>query len=111
MKSDSQVLTKENDVISVGVSDEKENYFLWQRGLTKATGLNDGVYFEFNDQSTGGYNTAQKAIIKDNGVEVTLSNSEILFLLFPRGFENQESLRQALREIYQGTEHEQMPGT
>ena len=99
-----QIAVEQDNVLSVGVEDGQGRHFIWQRGLGVDTGLNDGVYFEFDDQINGGYNIARKVVVSGGGIEVTLSSGETVGIRYPHGFANHQALNSALQQIYQGRE-------
>lgn len=100
-----RIKTIENDVLIVGLEGTNGSYLIWQKGLTEATGKNDGVYFEMNDQIHGGYNLVQECRLDAQGVYLRLSNGESINFKYPPGFEAQLELKQGLQEIYQGAEY------
>ena len=75
------------------------------KGLSESTGMNDGVYFEMNDQIHGGYNLVKECVMDSESVNLSLVNGESVKFPFPPGFNAQQELKQGLREIYQGAEH------
>ena len=95
----------EDDVLIVGVEGLNGGYLMWQRGLTEATGMNDGIYFEMNDQIHGGYNLVKECTVNSESVNFSLINGESVEFSFPPGFTAQLELKQGLQEIYQGAEH------
>ena len=100
-----RVKTIEGDVLIVGVEGTNGNYLMWQKGLTEATGMNDGVYFEMNDQIHGGYNLVKECAVDSEGVNLSLVNGESIKFPFRPGYSAQQELKQGLQEIYQGAEH------
>ena len=100
-----RIKTVEDDVLIVGIEGLNGSYLMWQKGLSESTGINDGVYFEMNDQIHGGYNLVKKCAMDNEGVTLSLVGGESVKFPFPPGFDAQLELKQGLREIYQGVEH------
>lgn len=94
----------ENDVLTVSVFKADSNYVLWQKGLAPEAGSEDGVYFEYNDQINGGYNSISACSISAEGIEVSLSNGKGTYLRFPTGFDKLSELKAGLTKIYRDTE-------
>jgi hypothetical protein len=100
-----RIKTVEDDVLIVGIEGLNGSYLMWQKGLSEYTGINDGIYFEMNDQIHCGYNLVKECTMDSEGVTLSLVNGESVKFLFPPGFDAQLELKQGLREIYQGAEH------
>ncbi|WP_020405017.1 hypothetical protein [Hahella ganghwensis] len=105
MNNEESIEIIENDVLAVGVSGWDGGYFMWQRGLTEETGASDGIYFEFDDQSNGGFNIVKECTITNDGMHVLLSNRSLAHLYFPKGFTRFKELKDSLLKMYQGSEH------
>ncbi|MCX2778970.1 hypothetical protein [Microbulbifer thermotolerans] len=95
----------EDDVLTVAVQRWDNGYMLWQRGLTKEAGSDDGVYFEYDDQTNGGYNNVKECTVTTDGIHVVLANNELAHFYFNKGFDKFAELKSGLEKIYQGNEH------
>lgn len=90
----------ENDVLVVVVQGADGSYFMWQKGLTKEVGSDDGIYFEFNDQIKGSFNQVKKCTVTNDGIHVILSNGNSEHFYFPSNFDKLEELQLGLNKIY-----------
>lgn len=90
----------ENDVLVVAVQGADGRYFMWQKGLTKEAGSDDGVYFEFNDQINGSFNQVKKCTVTNEGIHVMLSNGNSERFRFLPNFNKLEELQVGLKKIY-----------
>ncbi|MBX9899300.1 MAG: hypothetical protein K2Y28_00825 [Burkholderiaceae bacterium] len=90
----------ENDVLVVVVQGEDGGYFMWQKGLTKEVGSDDGIYFEFNDQIKGSFNQVKECTITNDGIQVKLSNGNSEHFYFPPNFDKLDELKVGLNKIY-----------
>lgn len=90
----------ENDVLVVAVQGKDGGYFMWQKGLTKEVGSDDGIYFEFNDQINGSFNQVKECTVTNDGIHVILSNGNSEHVYFPPNFDKLEELQVGLNKIY-----------
>ncbi|QKX17756.1 hypothetical protein [Microbulbifer sp. YPW1] len=100
MSQEHRIELVENDVCTVSMAGNCGRYFMWQKGLTEQTGSKDGIYFEYNDQINGGYNTASHCVVESTGLRVTLVSTETIFLGFPKNFSQLNELKAALKKVY-----------
>jgi hypothetical protein len=105
MTSEQKIETIENNVLIVAVQDSAGGYFIWQKGLTKEVGSEDGVYFEFDDQVNGGYDIVKECTIDTDGIHVVLSNGRLAHFYFPKEFKKYSELKNGLLKVYEGLEH------
>lgn len=95
----------EDAVLTVSVQGWDDGYVLWQKGLTKDVGLEDGVYFEYDDQIIGGYNNVKECTVTSDGIHIVLANDELAHFYFDTGFDKFAELKAGLEKVYQGNEH------
>ena len=95
----------ENDVLAVGVTGLDGSYVMWQKGLTEAVGSEDGIYFEIDDQSNGGYNIVKECTVTNDGIHLVLVSGKLEHFYFPPDFNKVTELQESLEKIYQGSEH------
>ncbi|MBY0573087.1 MAG: hypothetical protein K2P84_05360, partial [Undibacterium sp.] len=90
----------ENDLLVVAVQGTDGSYFMWQKGLTKEVGSDDGIYFEFNDQINGSFNQVEGCTVTNKSIHVKLSNGNVVHFHFPPNFDKLEELQVGLIKIY-----------
>ncbi len=105
MSYEHEIENLENDVLTVAVQGWDDGYVLWQVGLTEEAGSKDGVYFEFDDQSNGGYNNVKECSVDTDGIHIVLSNDELAHFYFAKGFDKFSELKLGLQKIYKGKEY------
>ena len=104
MSYEHEIENIENDVLTVAVQGWDDGYVLWQRGLTKESGSEDGVYFEYDDQINGGYNNIKELTVTSDGIHIVLVNNELAHFYFLKGFDKYSELKAGLQKIFQGNE-------
>ncbi|MCW8875696.1 MAG: hypothetical protein OQK51_01450 [Kangiellaceae bacterium] len=100
MSYDHLIEIVENDVLLVSVLGADDSYFMWQKGLTKEVGSDDGIYFEFDDQINGGHNLVTECTVTNDGIHVVLSNGKLENFYFPPDFDKYKELKDGLNNIY-----------
>jgi hypothetical protein len=100
MSYDHPIEIIENDVMIVSVLGADGSYFMWQKGLTEDVGLEDGIYFEFNDQINGRHNQVKECTVTNDGIHVVLSNGALEHFYFPPNFNKLQELRAGLNKMY-----------
>lgn len=105
MSYEHEIENIEDDVLTVAVQGWDDGYVLWQRGLTKDVGSEDGVYFEYDDQINGGYNNVKECTVTSDGIHIVLVNDELAHFYFNKGFDKFAELKAGLEKVYQGNEH------
>jgi hypothetical protein len=71
-------ITNEDNVAMVGITDESQEYFLWQVDHDDQ----QSIYFEYNDQKNSGYNIIQECTVMLDGMHLVLSSDEWLHFYF-----------------------------
>ncbi len=69
---------KEENIFIVGVTNESEEYFLWQREDDSKT----DIYFEYNEQINSGYNIIAECTVMLDGIHLVLSSGKLLHFYF-----------------------------
>jgi hypothetical protein len=100
MSYDDPIEIVENDVLVVSLLGADGSYFMWQKGLTEEVGSNDGIYFEFNDQTNGRHNQVKECTVMNDGIHVVLSNGNLEHFYFPPNFDRLQELQAGLNKIY-----------
>ena len=80
--------TVEEGVLVVGIELESASYLLFQKGVEEATGKDELSYFEYGDQSLGGYGLVKRCTLSDGELSVVLGkplggDSELRVVLGP----------------------------
>lgn len=105
MNYEHEIESIENDVLTVAVQGWDDGYVLWQKGLAKEVGSDDGIYFEYDDQINGGYNNVKECTVTSDGIHFVLTNNELAHFYFIKGFDKFAELKAGLEKIYLGNEH------
>jgi hypothetical protein len=90
-------ITTENNVTTVGVTDESEEYLMWQI----EEGDEQNIHFEYNDQINSGYNNIKEITLMLDGIHLEMSTGELVHFYF-NNLSKSEYLRfvSALEGIY-----------
>jgi hypothetical protein len=90
----------ENDVLIVALVNTNGEYCLWQKGLLKDTGSDDGVYFEYCDQIDGSFNSVVSGTVTKKKIDISVISGKIHNLKIPEGFDKFLELESGLNNIY-----------
>ena len=71
-------ITTEGNVTTVGVSDESQEYLLWQI----QEGDEQNIYSEYNDQNNSGYNNIKECTLMLDGIHLVMSSGELVHFYF-----------------------------
>lgn len=95
----------ENDVFTVVLGFANDEYLMWQLELSEAVGSEDGIYFEYNSQKNGGYDTVKECTISNDGIHLVLENGQLLHFYFTNKFSQFSELKRGLNKIYRGQQN------
>ena len=86
----------EDDIHYIALGNEKD-YLLWQKNITEFEG---DIYFEYEDQSKGGYNIVKEATIDRDGIHLVLRDESLVHYYFEKEFDEYSLLKEALEKMY-----------
>jgi hypothetical protein len=92
----------EGGVHRVGASDDSGEYVLWQVESEDQS----RVYFEYDDQSNGGYDNVTQVVVMRDGIHVVLTLGKMVHYYFSMSKElnaSYENFVQGLKEVYRTT--------
>jgi hypothetical protein len=81
----------------IGAANSESEYVLWQYDLIEP----DEIYFEFDDQSNGGYNIVRECHVGRDGCHIVLREGKLVHIYWnPPGHPDLKRFVSALRELY-----------
>ncbi|MBU1220547.1 hypothetical protein KKF34_02850 [Myxococcota bacterium] len=83
-------------IVLLKISDDQ--YLLWQSSTLEVD--NSEVYFEFNDQLSGGYNNIKEITLMRDGIHLVMKNNCLEHFYFDKKFDDYSALASGLKKIY-----------
>jgi hypothetical protein len=76
---------------------------MWQKDTSPKSSEGAEIYFEYDDQSTGAYNSTLECTVTMDGIHVVLTDGTLAHFYFPKDFDRLQELKEGLEEIYRET--------
>lgn len=91
----------DDDVLTVSLKFSNGGYLLWQKSIN--IDATSEIYFEYNDQINGGYDSLREISIMRDGLHIVKSDRTLEHFYFEKPFSDYSKFVSGVEKIYDKT--------